>query len=258
MSVLGIACLRASRVFPSVRHISSSALVRKTGISHSKVLAENSALYELVTHDLKPGSVSEYWPLAEKQLTRVSESEQLPVSLVGSWSTLIGENTDQAHHILIYKDGYHGKMSVLNSLNRDPEWQSFQRESGNLVNKRSSSLLFEFTFWPEIVPMNRGWIFELRTYILRSGSLIEWGQAWRQGIKHRGANCEAVHGWFAQIGHMHAVYHLWTYPDLVQRRETRQLAWMTPGWDDCVMNTVPLIRSMDTAILTPASFSPIK
>ena len=258
MSVLRLALTALSRRAAHTRAIGSQTRWNTLGISHSKVLAENSNLYELITHDIKPECVSAYWPLAEEQLTRLSQDPDMPVSLVGSWGTVIGENLDRATHILTYKEGYKGQTRVQEALERDEQWQSFIRESGKLVNKRSSSLLFEFTFWPEIVPTNRGWIFELRTYHLKSGSLIEWGQAWRQGILYRGANEEAVHGWFAQIGQMHIVYHLWTYPDLVQRRETRQLAWNTPGWDDCVINTVPLIRSMDTAILSAASFSPLK
>ena len=258
MSVLRLALSSLKPRAALARTISSKTQWHSTGISHSKVLAESSDLYELIIHDVKPEFASAYWPLAEEQLTRISEDPDMPVSLVGSWGTLIGENLDRATHILTYKDGYKGKTRVLQALGRDEQWQRFSRESGKLVNKRSSSLLFEFTFWPEIVPTNRGWIFELRTYHLKSGSLIEWGQAWRQGILYRGSNEEAVHGWFAQIGQMHIVYHLWTYPDLVQRRETRQLAWNTPGWDDCVINTVPLIRSMDTAILSAVKFSPLK
>ena len=258
MSVLRLALTALRRRAVRTREISARPQWRSTGISHSKVLAESSDLYELITHDVKPEFVSAYWSLAEEHLTRISRDPDMPVSLVGSWGTLIGENLDRANHILTYKEGYKGKTRVVEALARDEQWQSFVRESGKLVSRRSSSLLFEFTFWPEIVPTNRGWIFELRTYHLKSGSLIEWGQAWRQGILYRGSNQEAVHGWFAQIGQMHIVYHLWTYPDLVQRRETRQLAWNTPGWDDCVINTVPLIRAMDTAILSAASFSPLQ
>ncbi|KAI6649800.1 Protein NipSnap-like protein 1-like [Oopsacas minuta] len=253
---LAITCLRAKGSY--TRSVRSKTTLPYYGRSHSKVLAENSKLFELIIHDVKPECESSYWPLVEKELTRISADKNLPVSLVGSWGTLVGKNLDQATHVLAYEDGYKGKTNCLDALSRDKEWQMFSRESGKLVNRRKSSLLYEFTFWPEIVPTNRGWIFEMRTYNLKSGSLIEWGQAWRQGIYYRGSNNEAVHGWFAQIGQLHIVYHLWTYPDLVQRRETRQLAWNTPGWDDCVINTVPLIITMDTAILSAASFSPLK
>ncbi|KAG8312410.1 Nipsnap [Homalodisca vitripennis] len=40
------------------------------------------------------------------------------------------------------------------------------------------------------------------------------------------------------------------------RKETRESAWRSPGWDECVAYTVPLIREMHSRILIPASFSP--
>jgi len=46
------------------------------------------------------------------------------------------------------------------------------------------------------------------------------------------------------------------YKDLQARKETREAAWRSPGWDECVAYTVPLIREMHSRILAPASFSP--
>lgn len=46
------------------------------------------------------------------------------------------------------------------------------------------------------------------------------------------------------------------YKDLKTRRETRESAWRSPGWDECVAYTVPLIREMHCRILIPTPFSP--
>lgn len=46
------------------------------------------------------------------------------------------------------------------------------------------------------------------------------------------------------------------YKDLQARKETREAAWRSPGWDECVAYTVPLIREMHSRILAPTSFSP--
>lgn len=48
------------------------------------------------------------------------------------------------------------------------------------------------------------------------------------------------------------------YKDLQSRKETRESAWRSPGWDECVAYTVPLIREMHSRILNPTSFSPTK
>ena len=44
------------------------------------------------------------------------------------------------------------------------------------------------------------------------GSLIEWGEWWSQGIRHRSED-EAVGGWFSQLGKIHQVHHMWSEAD---------------------------------------------
>lgn len=46
------------------------------------------------------------------------------------------------------------------------------------------------------------------------------------------------------------------YKNLEVRTQTREAAWMSPGWDECVAYTVPLIKEMQTKILHPTPFSP--
>lgn len=46
------------------------------------------------------------------------------------------------------------------------------------------------------------------------------------------------------------------YKSLQDRKECREAAWRSPGWDECVAYTVPLIREMHCRILRPTEFSP--
>lgn len=48
------------------------------------------------------------------------------------------------------------------------------------------------------------------------------------------------------------------YKNLQTRKETRESAWRSPGWDECVAYTVPLIQQMQSRLLLPTSFSPTK
>ena len=56
----------------------------------------------------------------------------------------------------------------------------------------------------------------------------------------------------------HICFYFSGYKDLQSRKETRESAWRSPGWDECVAYTVPLIREMHSRILNPTSFSPTK
>lgn len=46
------------------------------------------------------------------------------------------------------------------------------------------------------------------------------------------------------------------YESLQHRKESREAAWRSPGWDECVAYTVPLIKDMHCRILSPTEFSP--
>jgi hypothetical protein len=46
------------------------------------------------------------------------------------------------------------------------------------VNTRNSQLNQEFGFFPTSPPHTEGGLFELRTYQLKPGTLLEWETAW--------------------------------------------------------------------------------
>ena len=52
-------------------------------------------------------------------------------------------------------------------------------------------------------------IYELRSYQLKAGTMIEWGNNWARGIQYRMANDEPFAGFFTQIGPMFTVHHIW-------------------------------------------------
>jgi hypothetical protein len=81
-----------------------------------------------------------------------------------------------------------------------------------LLTKRSHQLCQEFLYFPTAPPHAQGGIFELRSYQLNPGTMLQWEQAWRQGIEARRKVTEPVGAWFSQIGRLHQVHHMWQYP----------------------------------------------
>lgn len=77
-----------------------------------------------------------------------------------------------------------------------------------------------------------------------------------RGIRNRLEYCVA--GMFTQVGPLFHVHHIWAYKDLESRRISREEMWQKPGWDECVSYTVPLIRKMDSKIMSGLSFSTMK
>ncbi|KAI4882498.1 hypothetical protein NFI96_018892 [Prochilodus magdalenae] len=125
----------------------------------------------------------------------------------------------------------------MNKLRKNKEFMEYREERGKMLLSRRNQLLLEFSFWNEPVPRPGPNIYELRSYQLRPGTMIEWGNYWARAIELRQQNNEAVGGFFSQIGSLYMVHHLWAYKDLQSREETRNAAWQHEGWDEAVYYT---------------------
>lgn len=115
----------------------------------------------------------------------------------------------------------------------------------------------EFSFWPTTPPRKLGGVFELRSYTLHPGNLLEWETHWRRGLKARREVMEGVGAWFVQIGDLNTVHHLWQFANLEERKVRREQSWNIQGWSETVHKTVPLIQTMKSRILIPMPWSPV-
>lgn len=159
-------------------------------------------------------------------------------------------------HIWEYQrySGYHGS---LNAISQHPEFPDFDRKLRGLIHAKKTSLMQEFSFWPTTPPRQLGGIFELRSYTLHPGNLLEWETHWRRGLQARREVMEGVGAWFVQIGDLNTVHHLWQFANLEERKVRREDSWRIPGWAETVHKTVPLIQSMKSRILIPMPWSPV-
>lgn len=228
--------------------------IEPTKDSHSKLLSDTEQVYELQIHDVKPDSVDPYLVGYEKWVETLQRKSE-PTKLVGSWRVEIG-NQDQFVHIWRYTKGYPNAAEAMQLCHSDKELLDIHKDIVNCVISRSNQYMLPFSFWGHPEPQVRNSMYEIRSYVLKPGTMIEWGNNWARGINFRKNN--AVAGFFSQIGQLYMVHHIWWYKDLQFRKETREAAWRKPGWDECVAYTVPLIREMRSRWLRPVPFSPIK
>nr|XP_056715027.1 protein NipSnap homolog 1 [Euleptes europaea] len=227
--------------------------------AHSNLLSkkETNHLYKIQFHNVKPECLDAYNSLAEEVLPKLHSDPDYPCDLVGNWNTWYGEQ-DQAVHLWRFSGGYPALMECMNKLRQNQSYRDFQKERSKMLLSRRNQLLLEFSFWNEPLPRAGPNIYELRSYKLKPGTMIEWGNNWARAIKHRQENQEAVGGFFSQIGELYVVHHLWAYRDLQSREETRNAAWRKRGWDENVYYTVPLVRSMESRIMIPLKISPLQ
>ncbi|KXL43914.1 hypothetical protein M433DRAFT_135398 [Acidomyces richmondensis BFW] len=223
--------------------------------SFSQVLARGKYVHSIVFHEVKPDKVDEYVELVGSWYPRMASMPENKVNLVGSWRTEVGD-CDTFVHIWEYQR-YSGYHASLHSIQSHPDFPEFDRKLKALINSKKTSLMQEFRFWPTSPPRKLGGVFELRSYTLRPGNLLEWETHWQKGLAARREVMEGVGAWFVQIGDLNLVHHLWQFADLEERRARREQSWSVPGWGETVHKTVPLIQTMKSRILVPMPWSPI-
>jgi len=162
-----------------------------------------------------------------------------------------------AVHIWEYQ-GYAGYHNTLHNLSSNtPHYQKFSKELPRLLTGRRTDLMQEFSFWPTSPPRNLGGVFELRSYTLSPGNLLEWETHWRAGLQARRNVMEGVGAWFTQVGALNSVHYLWQFQDLRERQVAREKSWGEKGWSQTVHKTIPLIQRMESRILVPLPWSPV-
>ncbi|KAJ9094101.1 hypothetical protein QFC21_006202 [Naganishia friedmannii] len=209
-------------------------------IQHSKLIGRNKYVHEKIVHRVKPDSIEQYKKAAEKYFTGLASDPSLKVKLTGSWQTLIGDVDNFGKcllHILEYEN-YAGYDSSLAKWMQHPQLPAILNEEIlPTLHSRQSQLMSEFAFWPSSPPHKQGGVFEMRSYELVPGTLLEWETAWKRGLEARKR---------------------FVYPNMAERKMTREQAWNVGGWSDTVQQTVKLARSMKCAILVPCPWSPLQ
>lgn len=224
--------------------------------SHSSVLSDKDTVFVLEFHKVKPEFMEDYLGETQK-FVNMMERMKTGAELVGSWTVDIGDQ-DEAVHMWKYTGGYKHLNTAQATYRTDPEFVEFRKNRARMLRSRHNQILLQFTFWGGIKCRPGKNLFELRSYTLKPGTMIEWGNYWAKGIQHRQDHGEAVGGFFSHIGDLYVAHHLWCYESLWTRQQVRDHAWGQPGWDVCVQNTVPLIRTMTSRILIPTPFSPMQ
>ncbi|XP_042904625.1 protein NipSnap isoform X2 [Parasteatoda tepidariorum] len=222
--------------------------------SHSRLLSASEVIYEMQTHDVKPDSIEPYLDNYEKY-AKIAANKSDGAELVGSWSVEIGSQ-DQFIHVWRYKHGYNHAHEFLELRHTDNDLKSLIKDRIPFIRHRENQFMLSFSFWGHPQPKEGSNMYEMRSYVLKPGTMIEWGNNWARGVTYRKES--AVAGFFSQIGQLYMVHHIWSYKNLQMRKDVRDAAWRKPGWDECVAHTVPLIRKMESRWMKPTKFSPIQ
>lgn len=68
-----------------------------------------------------------------------------------------------------------------------------------MLRSRYLQYQLAFSYWPQITPRTGNNLYEIRSYMLKPGTMIEWGNNWARAINYRRNNDEAYAAFFSQV-----------------------------------------------------------
>ncbi len=101
---------------------------------------------------------------------------------------------------------------------------------------------------------------EQRTYTFRPGQAATFLDAYMDGVCDLQTRVLGnMIGYFTtEIGPLNQTVHLWGYDSLDERTRRRKILGEAPEWQMFLAKVLPLIVTMETKILVPTAFSPIR
>ncbi len=102
--------------------------------------------------------------------------------------------------------------------------------------------------------------YELRTYRLKTGAVPQYLKLVEdEGLAIQAGHLGGLAGYFVtEIGPQNEVTHLWAYPSLDAREQRRAALMQDERWAAFIPKIQALIETMETKILRPALFSPLR
>jgi NIPSNAP len=103
-------------------------------------------------------------------------------------------------------------------------------------------------------------IVEERCYTVKPGMVQLYYQDYNpRGLKIQTRILGNLIGYFhSEIGELNQIVHLWGYDSLAERERRRAQLFADPEWLDYLKQSPDIIVRMESRILIPAPFSPIK
>jgi hypothetical protein len=103
-------------------------------------------------------------------------------------------------------------------------------------------------------------IVEERTYTVKPGTVLQYYKDYDpRGLEIQKRVLGNLIGYFhTEIGQLNKIVHLWGYDSLAEREKRRTALSTDPDWIAYLMQSPDIIVEMESRILIPAPFSPIR
>ncbi len=210
-------------------------------------------IYEMRTYSFLPTDLPKYLKHA-KDVGRPVRGNDYGVNC-GYWISEFGR-LNQVWHLWRY-ESYAQREDLRAQLSQNSDWTNkyvgvikewVQRQDIRIMNSHNSLA----------PPEGEGNIYEYRYYRLTVGSAGAWISHFKDALPHREKYSKLVGLWHTEAGQPNEVSHLWAYSDLNARADARARASQDEDWRAFLKKGGPMIREMNSVLLQPTNYSPLR
>ena len=210
-------------------------------------------IYEMRTYSFLPTDLPKYLKHAE-EVGRPVRGNDYGVNC-GYWTSEFGR-LNQVWHLWRY-NSYAQREELRAKLSQNSDWTDkyvavikewVKRQDIRILNPHSE-------FAPPEVDGN---IYEYRYYRTSVGGATHWLNLFKEALPHREKYSKLVGLWHTEAGQPNEVSHLWVYPNLAARAEARAGSSQDEGWRAFLKMGGPYLIEMNSVLLQPTNYSPLK
>jgi hypothetical protein len=211
-------------------------------------------IYELRTYTVRPGTVGDMVKAASTVSRDIRKDDY--GKLEGYWSTEIGP-LNQVLHMWSYRD-FEERAKLRAELSKNPRWGGEYLPLIRPMLMRQDVRLLNALRAP-VAPASTGNIYEFRNYRAKpAGAAKQWLDAFTAVLPAREKYSKIVGLWQTEAGQPNEICHIWAYPDLNARAETRAAALKDPAWQEFLGKNLSLLEDMSSTVMLPAPHSPLR
>jgi hypothetical protein len=203
-------------------------------------------IYEFRTYTLKPGATPEVEAMFAENLPHREKFSKL----TAFWHTEVGP-LNQIIHVWEYKDVLE-RVRIREESAKDPHWPP---PIGKYIAGMESEIFFPFPGSPELKPGSNGPVYEMRSYIVKPGTLPKMWELAREKLPERETLSPLTCMMYTDSGPLNKFMHIWAYKSMDERMAIRGKAVETGKWPPA---TREFLVTMENKIMLPASFSPLQ
>lgn len=210
-------------------------------------------IHEMRTYTFHPGKLPEYLKAAET-IGRPVRGNDYGVNH-GYWTTEFGA-LNQVWHLWSY-DSFEERTRLRAALAQNARWTKEYIPAIRPLMARQD-IRFINPMKDVVAPAATGGVYELRIYRTQVGMARAWADMFKGIFPVREKYSKNVGLWVGEAPQPNEALHMWNYPGVNERVETRKKVFADPDWQQYLRDSAGMVVEMQSLLLMPTSFSPLK